>query len=486
MSPRPSTAASTIPSGLGLESLVAAAPSLFDKNPDVVAIADRSGTVVYCNGANDLPPGAEDARRQVLLTGTTARVELAARAFDGTPGWMLLTTTPLVTGGVLSGVLQQGTDISERRREEQRLRRSEALMVDTQGVAQIGIWEWDVTQPHATWSPGLYAIYGLSPETYTPSYDEYLKRVHPDDRQRVMDATNRVFHQHEPYSHDERVFRSDGTIRHLHTWAMPVLDDAGKLVRLMGVCQDITDRKRAENAVAEHAADLARSNVELEQFAHFASHDLQEPLRSVASFVQLLERRYRGRLDDDADEAIHFAVEGVRRMKALIGDSLAYLRVRTGPLQLTAFPLGEAIARAMTGLRPTIDENGSTVQVGDLPSVRAEQGLIVSLLQNLLVNAIKFRGADNPDIRIEAGPTERGFVEIVVRDNGIGVPVAHRERIFEMFQRLDPDKPGTGIGLAICRKIVERHGGRIWVDGPAGPGTTFRFTLPLAAERRPA
>ena len=122
-------------------------------------------------------------------------------------------------------------------------------MVDTQGVAHLGTWEWDVSEPTATWSDELYRIYGLTPETYTPSYEKYLKMVHPDDRQRVIDATNRVFHEHVPYSHDERIFRPDGSIRYLHTWAHPVLDDAGKLVRLVGVCQDITDRKLAEEAV---------------------------------------------------------------------------------------------------------------------------------------------------------------------------------------------------------------------------------------------
>ena len=129
-------------------------------------------------------------------------------------------------------------------------------MVDTQGVAHLGTWEWDVSEPNATWSAELYRIYGLTPETYTPSYDAYLTKVHPDDRQRVIEATNRVFHEHVPYSHDERVFRPDGSMRYLHTWAFPVLDDDGKLRKLVGVCQDITDRKQAEEEVLRLNASL--------------------------------------------------------------------------------------------------------------------------------------------------------------------------------------------------------------------------------------
>jgi PAS domain S-box-containing protein len=472
------SAEAAVPPGPGPETLVAVAATLFAKSPDVVVIADRAGTIIYGNGANDLPAGAAEARQRVLMTGAMERIELAARATDGSPGWMLLTTHPILAGGALLGVLQQGTDLSERRREEERLRRSEALMIDTQGVAQIGIWEWDITQPHAIWSPGLYVIYGLTPESYTPSYEEYLKRVHPEDRQRVMDATNKVFHQHEPYSHDERIYRADGTIRYLHTWAFPVLDPDGTLLRLMGVCQDITDRKLAENAVAENAADLARSNAELERFAYAASHDLQEPLRSIASFVQLLERRYRGKLDADADEAIHFAVEGVKRMKALIDDTLEYSRVRNRDIVPTAFPLAEAVRRAVAALKASIDESGAAIHVGELPGVRAEPALVTSLVQNLVANAIKFRGGGGPGGPVEARPPEGAMAHVVVRDNGAGVPEAQRERVFEMFQRLDPDKPGTGIGLPICRKVVERHGGRIWIEGPAGGGTEVHFTLP--------
>jgi PAS domain S-box-containing protein len=357
------------------------------------------------------------------------------------------------------------------------LRRSEALMVDTQGVAHMGTWEWDITQPTAVYSAELCRIYGLDPHTHVPSYEDYLTRVHPDDRQRVMEATNKVFHEHIPYSHDERVFRTDGSMRYLHTWAMPVLDENGKLARLVGVCQDITERKTAELALEAHVRELARSNAELEQYARVTSHDLQEPLRTIASYVQLLKRRYGNQMGADADEIIETVADGAHRMKRLIGDLLDYSRISAGPPKLEPVNLAETLAAVRASLARLIEESGATITHGTLPTVLAEPDAMVSLLQNLISNAIKFRGDNTPQVVIEAQP-RGGMVEIAVIDNGVGIDPAHFDRIFIVFQRLQTAESGTGIGLAICKKIVERYGGRIWVESTPGAGAAFRFTLP--------
>jgi len=190
------------------------------------------------------------------------------------------------------GVLCICTAVTDLKRSEERLRRSEQLMVDTHGVAHLGTWEWDISEPHAHWSAELYRIYGLTPATYTPSYEGYLKMVHPDDRQKVIDATNRVFHEYIPYSHDERIFLPDGSVRYLHTWAYPILDDQGRLRRLVGVCQDITDRAEAEEKVRLMNAELERrvavrtsqletSMRDLEAFNAMVSHDLRAPLSTI-------------------------------------------------------------------------------------------------------------------------------------------------------------------------------------------------------------
>lgn len=371
-------------------------------------------------------------------------------------------------------------EITELKREVARLRRSEAMMVDTQGVAHLGVWDWDITQPNATWSPELYRIYGLDPAHYVPSYENYLAKVHPDDRQRVMDATNGVFHELKPYSHDERIFHADGSVRYLHTWAFPVLDDAGKLVRLMGVCQDITDRKLAENAVAEHAAQLSRMNADLEQFARIAAHDLQEPLRTVASFVQLLEVQYRGQLDADADEAIDFIVQGVHRMKAVISDLQEYSQLKLSPQAMRTVDLAERLARVRDALGARFAESGAEIHHAQLPLVSADPKRVQQLLTHLVDNALRYRSSRPPRIEVSAKAGE-GMIEVTVRDNGIGISPAHLERIFVIFQRLNQDMPGTGAGLAICKKIVELHGGRIWAESTPGEGAEIHFTLPAAA-----
>jgi signal transduction histidine kinase len=227
-------------------------------------------------------------------------------------------------------------------------------------------------------------------------------------------------------------------------------------------------------------AELTRSNAELEQFAYVASHDLQEPLRKVRVYLELLERRCRARLDDEAAQFIAFAVEAAGRMQVLIHDLLSYARVgsRGRPFEPVdcAVPFGEAVAN----LEAAIRESGATVTHGPLPAVQADAAQLVQLFQNLLGNAIKFRGPRPPAVRVDA-ERDGCWWHFAVRDNGIGIEPRYLDRLFVLFQRLHTqgEYPGTGIGLAICKKIVERHGGRIGVDSQVGEGSTFRFTLPV-------
>jgi light-regulated signal transduction histidine kinase (bacteriophytochrome) len=230
--------------------------------------------------------------------------------------------------------------------------------------------------------------------------------------------------------------------------------------------------------------DLERSNRELEQFAYVASHDLQEPLRKVASFCQLLERRYQGQLDERADQYIGFAVDGAKRMQVLINDLLAFSRVGRLAREQVVIGCDEILAQAKTNLAAVIEETGAEIVVtGPLPAVRGEPALLTAVFQNLLGNAVKFRGDEPPRVTLSA-ERDGDFWAFTCADNGIGIEAEYADRIFVIFQRLHPKDayPGTGIGLAMCRKIVEYHGGRIWLDTDAGKGTTFRFTLPVVEE----
>jgi light-regulated signal transduction histidine kinase (bacteriophytochrome) len=230
-------------------------------------------------------------------------------------------------------------------------------------------------------------------------------------------------------------------------------------------------------------AELAHSNAELDQFAYIASHDLLEPLRMVSSFVQLLERRYKGRLDQDADDFIKYAVDGANRMQSLITDLLAYSRVGSLGKELKAVSSEVALDRALSNLLVGIEQSGAVVTRGPLPAVMGDDIQLVQLFQNLIGNAVKFSGGRAPRIHVAADRQGDAWV-FSIRDDGIGIAPECFERIFSIFQRLHDrkDYPGTGVGLAICKKIVERHGGRIWVESRQGAGSTFYFTIPEQRE----
>ncbi len=261
----------------------------------------------------------------------------------------------------------------------------------------------------------------------------------------------------------------------------PIKDVNGKVVQVVHVQRNITERKRAEEERERLLAGLARSNKELEQFAYVASHDLQEPLRMVASYVRLLEQKYKGRLDEKADKYIHFAVDGALRMQKLIEALLSYSRVATRAAEFKRVDMNRVYAEASTNLSAFIVESKARVRSGELPAVSGDEIQLLQLLQNLIGNAVKFRKPGvTPEVQISAVREKEEWL-FSVSDNGIGIEKEYFDRVFQIFQRLhsQAEYPGTGLGLAVCKKIVERHGGRIWVESAPGQGTTFFFTLPL-------
>ena len=261
----------------------------------------------------------------------------------------------------------------------------------------------------------------------------------------------------------------------------PIRDDDGAVIGAAHIVRDITERKKAEEALAQKSTELQRSNQELEQFAYVASHDLQEPLRMVSSYVQLLARRYQGKLDQDADEFIGFAVDGATRMQRLINDLLLYSRVGTRGKKFVPIDGYQALAAALDNLQLALQDNAATVTHDPLPTVMEDGSQLTQLFQNLIGNAIKFHGNEKPQVHVSARQQGDEWL-FSVRDNGIGIAPENFERIFIIFQRLHSrdEYPGTGIGLAVCKRIVERHGGKIWLESEPGKGTTFFFTLAAA------
>jgi light-regulated signal transduction histidine kinase (bacteriophytochrome) len=258
--------------------------------------------------------------------------------------------------------------------------------------------------------------------------------------------------------------------------------------------------ERSHGQLVEQAEELRRSNRDLEQFAYVASHDLQEPLRKVASFTQLLQKRYGGQLDERADQYIEFAVDGAKRMQRLIQDLLGFSRVGRVGGEVSDVDLGAALAAALENLEQVIEDSGAVVTHDDLPTVRGELPLLVQLFQNVVGNAVKFRDPGRvPRIHIGARPltgstggstgTSTSLStstewELECRDNGIGIDAQYADRVFVIFQRLHAKDvyEGTGIGLALCKRIVEFHGGRIWIDPTAGEGASIRWTLPTGTD----
>jgi light-regulated signal transduction histidine kinase (bacteriophytochrome) len=242
---------------------------------------------------------------------------------------------------------------------------------------------------------------------------------------------------------------------------------------------DITEIKKTEEELKRISEELARSNAELKDFAYIASHDLKKPLQSIESFANLLARRYKGKLDAKADEFISYIVEGVQRLQILIKDLLEYSQIETKAKNIKPTDCSFIVEEAMSNLKTAMDESNAVVTYNKLPTIMSDPQQIISLFQNLIDNAIKFRSNKAPRVRISADRKGNEWI-FSIRDNGIGIDPENFEKIFVMFQRLhgSADFPGTGIGLSICKKIIERHGGRIWVESEPGKGATFFFVIP--------
>lgn len=325
-------------------------------------------------------------------------------------------------------------------------------------------------------SQAFYALTGYEPDEWIGR--EYAPLLHPADLEIASNALAHVITERKSETFEVRLRTKSGEYVFVEASAKPLVEN-GMIAGALAVLRDVTERKRAEEE-RKRREMLERSNEELQQFAYICSHDLQEPLRMMASYAQFLSRRYKGKLDGDADEFIDYIVEGAKRMRSLIQDLLDYSRLGQHEVCSEKANTRTAFETAIENLKFKIEESGAKVTCGELPMVAGNQIQIAQLFQNLIGNALKFKAGNRvPEIRVDAEKHNQEWT-FRVSDNGIGFEPKFSSHIFQVFKRLHPKHAyeGTGIGLAVCKKVVERHGGKIWAEGEPNRGATFYFTLP--------
>ena len=401
--------------------------------------------------------------------------------------------TKLMDGaGKPVGLATTELDITAHKRAEENLRRMATVVRDSNDAITIQDFEGKIT----AWNRGAELMYGYSEEEAFITNIDLLTT--PDKVEEQKDFIHRLIAGKAITSFETQRVTKDGRVLDIWMTVTKLMDDAGKPVGLATTERDITEHKRVveevhklnvelEQRVAErtdeltlYAQRLVRSNAELKEFAYGVSHDLQEPLRMVTSYVQLLEKRYKGKLDPNADEFISYVVEGTIRMKQLLQALSDYSRVGTRSNPMQTVESEKVLEAVLKNLKIVLEETNGTITQGPLPIIIADEMQMLQIFQNLIGNALKFHGPQPPLIHVSAKQEGKNWI-FSVQDNGIGIDPLYFEKIFIIFQRLHrrDEYPGTGIGLAVVRKIVERHGGRIWVESELDKGTTFYFTIPL-------
>jgi PAS domain S-box-containing protein len=421
---------------------------------------------------------------------------LAVYVKDITPRKKALEALQQAREGLESRVLERTSELSkeieERKRVEQTLAQSERkFRLITETIQDVFWMSTPGVREMVYISPAYEKIWGRSVESLYSSPQSFLEAVHPDDLESLKATLLDYHNKGIEYSCEYRIMGTDHAVHWIEERGFPVHDHEGKAVLMCGVCTDITFRKDMEqllrtrgDELAAANRDLIRSNQDLQQFAYVASHDLQEPLRTVASALQMLEMDQKGKLGEESDRFIHYAVDGAKKMRSLVADLLTYSRITSCTKNdFTEVDIQYVLDDSIGNLKTLIDEKKAEITYDKMPSVNGDSTQLLQVFQNLIGNAVKFGSAESPKVHVSAQQNGGEWI-FSVKDNGIGIEEKFFNKIFVIFQQLEKKDSthGTGIGLSIVKRIIERHRGRVWVESELGVGSTFYFAIPIATE----
>ncbi|MBV9868416.1 MAG: PAS domain-containing protein [Abitibacteriaceae bacterium] len=420
---------------------------------------------------------------KVVEAAATATIQYRFRHKNGGWRWMESVANNQLHNPAVGAVVINSRDITERKQVEQALRESDERFYLVARATNEAIWDWDLRADTIWWSEGFQALFGYCPEQIQPGSESWTSRIHPEELERVTQGIHTIIESgQEMWTDEYRFRRADGTYADIFDRGYVLYDENRQPVRMVGSMLDITARKQSRAQLQEYAGKLERSNQELQEFAYVASHDLQEPLRKIQTFGDRLLSTRSHLLDETAHDYLQRMQNAAARMNLLTQDLLALSRVTTQSRPFKEVSLAEVVQGVLLDLELRIEQTGATVEVDPLPTIEADPAQMHQLLLNLINNALKFqRSGVPPIVRVQSQVlADSDLYRITVQDNGIGFDPKYVEKIFLPFQRLHgrSEYEGTGMGLAICRRIVERHNGSITAQSEPGAGTTFLITLP--------